>query len=75
MPIYEYYCKHCDRQFELLTTISRADQVLCPICGSSEVKRLISMFSARSSGSNGSSSSLSGCAGCMSGSCKSCGHR
>ena len=74
MPIYEYHCKPCDLRFELLTTISRADQSVCPNCGSGKVKRLMSMFSARSSGSDGSSSSSDSCAGCSSGSCRSCGH-
>jgi putative FmdB family regulatory protein len=72
MPIYEYVCNPCDRRFELLTTISKADQATCPKCGGS-VKRLVSVFSARSSGGDSSSHSDS-CAGCASGNCGSCGH-
>ncbi|MGC8863019.1 MAG: FmdB family zinc ribbon protein [Armatimonadota bacterium] len=73
MPIYEYHCKPCGRRFELLTTISRADQAVCPGCGSGEVRRLMSTFATRSVGSDGSTSSSSSCSGCSSGSCSSCG--
>jgi putative FmdB family regulatory protein len=77
MPIYEFVCKPCDRRFEVLTTISRASETTCPVCGSGKVKRVMSMFSARSAGGNSSdSSSLGGdnCAGCAAGHCSSCGH-
>jgi putative FmdB family regulatory protein len=74
MPIYEYLCKPCDSRFELLVSISRANEVCCPKCGSLEVKRLMSTFASRSVGSDGSSHSHGGgCAGCASGNCGSCG--
>jgi len=33
MPLYEYYCKHCDGIFETMRPISRAsDPSPCPVC-------------------------------------------
>ncbi|MDH7601267.1 MAG: zinc ribbon domain-containing protein [Armatimonadota bacterium] len=73
MPIYEYRCGSCENRFELLTTISRADQAVCPKCGSDKVRRLVSSFASRVSGEDGSYSSGSGsCCGCSASSCSSC---
>ncbi|MCE5321720.1 zinc ribbon domain-containing protein [bacterium] len=71
MPIYEYECKSCGKCFERLISMSRANEVECPACGSAEVKRLMSLFASRVAG--GSSSHSSSCAGCASGNCGSCG--
>ncbi len=44
MPIFEYQCKSCDDDFELLV---RADTVVaCPDCGSQELEKKFSPFSA-----------------------------
>jgi putative FmdB family regulatory protein len=33
MPVYEYFCKHCDGVFETMRPISRAsDPAPCPVC-------------------------------------------
>jgi len=43
MPIYEYQCGHCDRQFQrLIIRKEEADGLICPRCGSRNLKRLIS---------------------------------
>ena len=49
MPIYEYACRSCGEQFELLTYASKADEATCPKCGSVDVKRLMSVFACVSS--------------------------
>ncbi|MFQ5581864.1 MAG: FmdB family zinc ribbon protein [Mariprofundaceae bacterium] len=41
MPIYEYQCQSCDRQFETLV-MQRNESVHCPACNSTELKKLIS---------------------------------
>ena len=43
MPIYEYQCYGCERQFQSLI-LGREEEknLLCPNCGSSNLKRLIS---------------------------------
>ncbi|MCF8011081.1 MAG: zinc ribbon domain-containing protein [Clostridiales bacterium] len=42
MPIYEYKCKDCNNEFELLQLPGRNDQPACPECGSTNLKKLIS---------------------------------
>jgi len=59
MPLYEYKCSACGRQFELL--IMKASQPItgapdagwpvCPTCGSESVERLLSMFAVSSDAS------------------------
>lgn len=57
MPIYEYHCNACDRDFEeLVSRPADADQVTCVHCASDAVKRKISTVgccSTRSSFSGG----------------------
>jgi putative FmdB family regulatory protein len=43
MPIFEYGCQNCGRDFELLV---RSDtQIRCPDCGGEKVKKKLSLFS------------------------------
>jgi putative FmdB family regulatory protein len=51
MPIFEYRCVKCGKQFEELV-LNSSSEVECPACGSDDVEREISLFS---------SSSASGC--------------
>ncbi|MGA2266623.1 MAG: zinc ribbon domain-containing protein [Phycisphaerae bacterium] len=60
MPIYEYTCGGCKKDFELLV-ISKA-RPACPHCGSRKLTRRFSTFAAR-----GASASLP----CSSGQCPS----
>jgi len=48
MPIFEYHCVKCDKDFEVLVLGSQ--EVSCPTCEGSEVKRLLSVFSHKSDG-------------------------
>jgi putative FmdB family regulatory protein len=42
MPLYEYQCRHCQHQFEVLV---REQTVLtCPSCESQELDKLLSVF-------------------------------
>ena len=57
MPIFEYRCKECDREFEAL--VLGREKARCPSCESGKLERLLSTFaaltgSARASGSGGS---------------------
>lgn len=40
MPIYEYQCRQCEKEFELL--IRGQEQPACPECGSDQLQRLMS---------------------------------
>lgn len=44
MPIYEYFCKTCKKNFEYLQKISDKPLSKCPDCGK-KIKRLISQTS------------------------------
>jgi len=75
MPIYEYYCDACDKNFECL--ILGNEKPECPLCNSKKVKKLISSCSFFSKGSHGqtvkSAASQPSCSGCTATSCKTCG--
>ena len=46
MPLYEYKCRQCGSEFELLRRISDSDdEVTCPLCGAQESDRQISASS------------------------------
>ena len=46
MPIYEYHCRTCDNQFEVLTRMIEEREILnCPRCGGQEVDKIMSTVS------------------------------
>ena len=48
MPLYEFHCNDCQDQFEeLVRSSSAVDEVRCPVCGSSQVRRKVSMFASK----------------------------
>ena len=47
MPLFEYKCQACGREFEVLI-LRESQAVECPACGGTEVERLISMFAVNS---------------------------
>ncbi|MDR3320702.1 MAG: zinc ribbon domain-containing protein [Desulfovibrio sp.] len=76
MPIYEYVCEKCKREFEEI--VFDKGNPSCPDCSSGKTRRLISL-PARYSGGSGDddyaqSTSSGGCAGCSGGNCANCGH-
>ncbi len=75
MPLYEYYCRHCEGRFELLRPVSRMDdRAACPQ-GHEGGERVLSTFAAFSEGARGAREPVAGgggCAGCAGGSCACC---
>jgi putative FmdB family regulatory protein len=64
MPIYEYACKKCGREFE---TLVRSDTVPdCPSCHSTELDKKLSVFATAKSPAESASVAA--------GPCGSCGH-
>jgi len=64
MPIFEYHCSGCGLDFEQL--VRSEDRVACPECGSSKVRKQLSVVAApRSRG--GESDDAGGC--CSGGGC------
>jgi putative FmdB family regulatory protein len=78
MPIYEYRCNSCNKEFE--TLVLGKDIPACPGCDSQDLSRLMSKcgFVSKSTGPGGesqvtSSAGSSACGSCSAGSCASCG--
>jgi putative FmdB family regulatory protein len=46
MPIYDFRCRSCRREFEALVAVSGT--AACPSCHSADVERLVSAFGVRS---------------------------
>ena len=45
MPLYDYHCRACGKDFELLRRMQDADEKLeCPECHSDQVERRLSRF-------------------------------
>lgn len=58
MPIYEFVCNECNKSFEdLVLSLSKIDEVICPKCGSGKVKKKMSTFASKPA-AGGSSFSL-----------------
>ena len=75
MPIFEYHCKSCLRDFEEVVFGDETPE--CPHCHSTNTEKLMSSpcrSGAAAIGSYGPSSAGGGCAGCSGGSCATCGH-
>lgn len=70
MPIFEYKCKACGNKFELL--LRGRDTPFCPVCGSEDLEKLVSLFS--SNVKKGFAQAGGGCGACSGGSCSTCGH-
>ncbi len=69
MPLFEFVCETCEIDFEeLVRSASATDEVVCPACGGSDVKKKISKFASRISGSGGISFGASSAASCNTGS-------
>lgn len=75
MPIYEYVCKSCNHQFELLRLSSNGFKgVKCPECGSAKAAKKLSTFAPAVSNSSTAGCRDGACptspmAGCQSGMC------
>jgi putative FmdB family regulatory protein len=48
MPIFEYDCKECDRQFEVLVRAQEVPE--CPSCHGHQLERRLSTFAAHTAG-------------------------
>ncbi len=64
MPIYEYECSSCEKEFEELVR-SSSQSVKCPACESPKVRRRLSVFAARQGqGSPAASAAAGPCGRC-----------
>ncbi len=70
MPLYDYICRACGREFEILVTGNR--KAACPACGSEDLAKQMSTFVHRTAGGSGGQGSRPGCGGCTSSDCSGC---
>jgi putative FmdB family regulatory protein len=67
MPIYEYHCLKCGKDFEAL--VFKNEEVSCPACGSKELQKKFSVFATQGLEKNVGSQS---CGSCKATSCENC---
>ncbi len=76
MPIYEYHCEQCGKNFEAL--VFGSDTPGCPSCNSQKINKLMSACGFMSKGEGGrtvkTAAADSSCGGCSASSCAGCGH-
>jgi len=71
MPIYEFLCKKCRKQFEALVSIGREKDISCKNCGNGNLEKLVSSFGI-GGGNSKLKSASNGCSTCSSTSCNTC---
>jgi len=51
MPIFEFACIQCGQSFEeLVFSLSKIEEVVCPTCGSKQVRKKMSAFASKVEG-------------------------
>ncbi len=70
MPIFEYRCGDCGEAFEFLQR--GKDTPECPVCGSKNLKKLLSRFCSPVQGSTKGGNGGT-CTTCSGGTCSTCG--
>lgn len=71
MPLYEFHCLKCEKDFEKLVP-SSSREVHCPDCGTPEIEKKFSTFGIKSGSSFSSSMGGGNCGSCTASSCSSC---
>ncbi len=68
MPIYEFTCNKCKKDFELL--VFGKNEITCPHCGTEDIRKKLSLFGL--GGIENPVQSGGSCSGCAKSSCSSC---
>jgi putative FmdB family regulatory protein len=74
MPIYEFRCASCEKEFEALIPLARVDDATCPSCGAGKPRRLMSVIAgmAGRAGAGGMEQAANNAPQCGAGACPSC---
>jgi putative FmdB family regulatory protein len=62
MPLFEYACRSCAREFEILVRASETPE--CPSCHGKDLERRLSVFAAHTAGSPQRAASPGPCGSC-----------
>ena len=63
MPIYEYQCASCGKDFEILVR-SSSPAPECPVCSCTELRKKLSAFATISGSASGGAELPAACQGC-----------
>ena len=78
MPLFEFTCKNCKKEFEELLNNSDTSKVTCVKCGSKNVIKKMSAFGVKTGGNAASGHDCRGCCSrhetCSNHASSSCGH-
>ncbi|WP_425061076.1 FmdB family zinc ribbon protein [Sporomusa carbonis] len=66
MPIYDFKCNECGRQFDQLCRLNWEGTIKCPSCSQSNITKVISLISSHGR------STADNCGSCSGKSCSSC---
>jgi putative FmdB family regulatory protein len=62
MPLYEFVCNKCERDFELLVRSAHWEgEAACPHCGSKRLSKKLSVFASHTTGGSAGGESLPAC--------------
>jgi len=62
MPLYEFVCGKCEKDFELLVrSVKWEGDAACPHCGSKKLGKKLSVFASQAAGSSTGGESLPAC--------------
>jgi putative FmdB family regulatory protein len=75
MPVYEYYCKPCGSQFELLRPMTKMDEPAVCASGHTTSNRVVSLFATMTKAEEGFVPTPPGAGGCCAGGACACGAR
>ena len=53
MPIYEFHCRKCDKDSEILVRSTHWEGAACPHCGSTKLSKKLSVFASSVVGNSG----------------------
>lgn len=62
MPLFEYACKTCDHQFEVL--VRGTEQPVCPACSGHDLQKRLSVFAAQTKGAPATMATAGACGRC-----------
>ena len=62
MPLYEYQCQSCSKEFELLVRGSETPE--CPSCRSTDLQKRLSVFAAHAHGGSRTMNAPAPCGAC-----------
>ena len=62
MPLYEYACRSCANQFEVLVRASQTPE--CPSCHGTDLERRLSVFAAHTAATPSRSAPVAPCGSC-----------